>query len=486
MLGLHQRLAQQQKLSPQQIQYQKLLMLNTMQLEQRIKTELEMNPLLEEVLLDDYELTQEELSEKDDDALDETSETEPKDEGDFSIEDFMNDADMDKDYFPKQTEEEIYQPLGVSRESLAEHLIKQLHMLNINDDMKLLGEYIINSLDQNGFFKAGLNELLEELSLFENVNINPDEAVNLLHEIQKFDPVGIAAKNSQESLLIQLKNLEYDPYYSYLAEKIIENFYNEFLNKKFDLIQKELNISHETFKLVYKIIAKLDPKPGEGNIESPQANQITPDFIVEKIDGNWVIYLNDKFGDSVTINQNYEDMLRKNSRKRNISPQLKETHKFLREKFESAKWFLNSIKQRKETLLKIMRAIVEKQNAFFDLGPIALKPMKYQDIAEDIQMDVSTISRVVRFKYVESPMGIHELKYFFSEGLKTETGEDISNKKIKEYIKEIILNESKTEPYSDDKIAEILNEKGIMIARRTVAKYREHMRIPVARLRKEL
>ena len=234
-----------------------------------------------------------------------------------------------------------------------------------------------------------------------------------------------------------------------------------------------------------EIIQKLNPKPGEGNIRDEQANQITPDFIIEKVDGNYIITLNDKAMPSVTISPQYLEMLDKTKGRRKKTEREREVNKFLREKIESAKWFLYSIEQRRQTLLKIMRAIFEKQHAFFEHGPRALKPMIYKDIADEIGMDISTISRAVNGKYVQSPQGIHELKYFFSEGLKTDDGEEISNKHIKELIKEIIDNEPKNKPYSDDKIAKILQEKGIQIARRTVAKYREQMKIPVARLRKE-
>jgi RNA polymerase sigma-54 factor len=280
--------------------------------------------------------------------------------------------------------------------------------------------------------------------------------------------------------------LDYDPYYSYLAEKLLTDYFEDFINKRFENIQKNLNMTVDTLRAVLNLLQKLNPKPGEGSIENDHSNQISPDFIVEKVDGNFIVSLNDRFGSSITISRQYLDMLNSNKRKRNISNREKETHKFLREKFESAKWFIASIQQRRETLLKIMKAIVEKQHEFFDKGAKALKPMIYKDIADEISMDISTISRVVNGKYVQSPVGIHELKYFFSEGLSTDSGDEISNKHIKELIKDIISAESKDAPHSDDKIAELLNDKGIHIARRTVAKYREQLRLPVARLRKEL
>ncbi|MGE5429764.1 MAG: RNA polymerase factor sigma-54 [Syntrophomonadaceae bacterium] len=495
MLSLNQRLSQLQKLSPQQIQYQKLLQLNTLSLEQRIKTELELNPILEETLLDDYELemSQDEekpQDEKTDDTASEGEEEEIVDTSDdeFELEDFMNDGDSDAedDYYNRSGDEDRTQPVAPLRESLNEHLTRQLYLLDLSDDMFALGEEIIGNLDEDGYLKRDLNSIVDELNMFQHVEVSPENAENLLKKIQTFDPVGIASRNLQECLLVQIRNSSFDAYFSYLAEQLLTNYFNDFINKRFDAIQKNMNLTTETLKSTISLIHKLNPKPGEGNIESDQANQITPDFIVEKVEDNFIISLNDRHVPSVTISSTYLEMLNSNKRKRNISNREKETHKFLREKFESAKWFIASIQQRRETLMKIMRAIVEKQYAFFENGPKALRPMIYKDIAEEIAMDISTISRVVNGKYVQSPVGIHELKYFFSEGLSTDDGEEISNKHIKELIKEMCDGESKSAPYSDDKIAEMLNDKGIHIARRTVAKYREQLRIPVARLRKEL
>lgn len=493
MLSLNQKLSQLQKLSPQQIQYQKLLQLNTLSLEQRIKTELELNPILEETLLDEYELDTNQEDEKPQDETPEATDSEDGEEemadnsdDEFELEDFMNDADVDNDHINGAGDEERTQPIAPLRESLNEHLTRQLFLLDLSDDLYVLGEEIIGNLDEDGYLKRDLNSILEELNMFQHIEIPLDAAEGLLKKIQMFDPVGIASRNLQECLLVQIRHSSFDPYYSYLAEQLLTDYFHDFTNKRFDAIQKNMNLTTETLKSILTLIHKLNPKPGEGNIESDQANQITPDFIIEKVEDNFIISLNDRHVPSVTISSTYLEMLNSNKRKRNISNREKETHKFLREKFESAKWFIASIQQRRETLMKIMRAIVEKQYAFFEFGPKALRPMIYKDIAEEIGMDISTISRVVNGKYVQSPVGIHELKYFFSEGLSTDDGEEISNKHIKELIKEICDSESKSAPHSDDKIAELLNEKGIHIARRTVAKYREQLRIPVARLRKEL
>lgn len=483
MLSLHQKLSLQQKLSPQQIQYQKLLQLNTLALEQRIKTELELNPILEETLEEDFELSQDQKEDSQDNQ-DEEFETDSSEE--FDIEDYMNDGDLDNDRMNKSPDDEDNRPIAPSRISQSERLMDQLHILDLSEEEIILGETIISSLSPDGYFREELEKIVEDLKLFDHVEVSIKDAEKVLNMIQTLDPVGIAARDLQECLLVQIKNSSYDPYYSYLAEKVLTDHYKDFVNKRFDAIQTKMELTRETLKSTLDIIHKLNPKPGAGAVESEEANQVTPDFIIEKVDDNYVITLNDKSVPSVTISKTYLEMIDSKKRKRKISKREKETHQFLREKFESAKWFIASIQQRRETLMKIMRSIFEKQYQFFENGPKFLKPMIYKDIADEIMMDISTISRVVNGKYVQSPMGIHELKYFFSEGLSTDTGSEVSNKHIRILIKEICDSEPKNKPYSDEKIAKILVAKGIHIARRTVAKYREQLQIPVARLRKEL
>ncbi|HKI78066.1 MAG TPA: RNA polymerase factor sigma-54 [Ignavibacteriaceae bacterium] len=478
MLSLNQRLSQQQRLSPQQIQYQKLLQLNTLALEQRIKTELELNPILEE----EFDQTLDQDEKKDDDEIDEYDDV---DKEEFELEDFMNDSVDESDRSNRSKDDEIYQPLAESLESLSEHLLDQLRMLNLDEELFTLGEEIIGNLDADGYLKRSLQEILDELEMFEDIIISSEESEKLLKRIQTFDPIGIAARDLRECLLIQARNSDYDPYYRYLVEQLLLNCFDDFTKKRYDSIKQKLNLTDESLKGTIEFVQSLNPKPGEGNIESAQMNQITPDFIIEKDEGNFVITLNDRSVPSVTLSKSYLEMLDSNKRGKKNKRE-KETYKFLREKFESAKWFIACIQQRRETLMKIMQAIVEKQYEFFDRGSKFLRPMIYKDIADEIQMDISTISRVVNGKYVQNPQGIHELKYFFSEGLSTDSGEEVSNKHIKEMLKDIIESEDKKSPFSDDKLAEMLNEKGIHIARRTVAKYREQLRLPVARLRKEL
>ncbi|MDR3628250.1 MAG: RNA polymerase factor sigma-54 [Ignavibacteriaceae bacterium] len=488
MLSLSQKLSQQQKLSPQQIQYQKLLQLNTMALEQRIKTELELNPILEEVLEEETDISLDTDGKDNSDEIGEEEEVNDSSKDEFELEDFMNDSEFefDSNKLNKSKDDEVYQPIAPSKESLSEHLREQLSMLNLDDDMYILGEEIIGNLDSDGYLKNDLNEILKELEVFEHIAISIESAEALLKKIQVFDPIGIASRTLQECLLVQLRNISYDPYYSYLAEELLEKHFNDFTQKRYDVIKQKMNLTDEGLKATIGLIQSLNPKPGEGNIESVEMNQITPDFLVEKVDNNFVITLNDRSVPSVTLSRTYLEMIDQNKKSKKSSPRDKNTYKFLREKFESAKWFIACIQQRRETLMKIMQAIVEKQYEFFDKGPKFLRPMIYKDIADEIRMDISTISRVVNGKYVESPMGIHELKYFFSEGLSTDSGEEVSNKHIKERLKEIIDSETKNSPYSDDRLAEMLNDEGVHIARRTVAKYREQLRIPIARLRREL
>ncbi len=482
MLSLSQRLSQQQKLSPQQIQYQKLLQLNTLALEQRIKTELELNPILEE----EMELNQEtDEKEKDEDST--VDEIKDPDNEEFSLEDYMNDEDHDHEKVYRGSDEEQFHPLAPVRETLSEHLIEQLNMLNLNENLFRLGEEIIGNLDDAGYLKRGLGEILNELELFEHIKIEPDVAEGLLMRIQLFDPLGIASRNLQECLLIQIRNMKNaDDYYRYIGEKMLVEFYDDFTKRRFDILKQKMNLTDEALKDTVNLIQSLNPKPGEGNIDSAEMNQISPDFIIEKVENDFVITLNDRSMPSVTISKQYLEMFESNRKRGKKSSREKETYKFLREKFESAKWFIACIQQRRDTLMRIMQAIFQRQFEFFEKGPKALTPMIYKDIAQEINMDISTISRVVNGKYVQSPQGIHELKYFFSEGLATDNGEEVSNKHIKERLKEIIDKEDKRKPFSDDKLAELLNEEGIHIARRTVAKYREQLRLPVARLRKEL
>lgn len=481
-LNLSQKLSLTQRLTPQQILYQKILQLNVLSLEQKIKNEIELNPFLEEDISIEEAAT--------DEAENPAEDINDEDNDEFSSKDLLDDDDYyqdDPEYLNRRGSDD--EPSNIQtpqRETMSEHLIEQLHMLDIDENLMVLGEEIIGSLDDDGYLKEELSVIIKELRLFQHIDIPEETAEQLLKRIQLFDPLGIACRSLQECLLVQLHNLALDPYYSFLAEKVLTEHFEDFTHKRYKLLKKNLKLTDETLHAVLDLIHKLNPRPGEGKVETKEFNQITPDFIVEREGKSFTIALNDRSVPSVTISPAYVQMLQENKKSSRKSEVKRNTYAFLKERFESAKWFLACIEQRKNTLMRVMQSIVTKQFDFFDKGPKHLRPLIYRDLAEEINLDVSTISRVVNGKYVQSPQGIHELKYFFSESLTTESGEEISNKVIKERIKEIIAGESKSNPLSDDKLAEILNKEGINIARRTIAKYREQERIPVARLRREL
>ncbi len=310
MLSLNQRLSQQQKLSPQQIQYQKLLQLNTLALEQRIKTELELNPILEEEL----EMTQEDKDKEKDDELEEINDP---DKEEFEIEDFMNDDDFEHEKSFKNQDEEQYQPIAPARETLTEHITEQLRLLNLDETMYILGEEIIGNLDQDGYLKRDLDDILNELELFEHITIEPEVAEEMLEKIQHFDPIGIASRNLQECLLIQLRaDKDADTYYKYLAEKMLIEYYDDFTKRRFEALKQKMNMTDETLKATVELIQSMNPKPGEGNIESAEMNQISPDFSIEKIENDFVITLNDRSMPSVTISRQYLEMFESNKSKR--------------------------------------------------------------------------------------------------------------------------------------------------------------------------
>ncbi len=493
MLGLKQQQRLEQKLSPQQIQYQKLLQLNTLALEQRIKTEMELNPFLEgemEEIIDDERPDEEvEIGSSDDDKGEEEEHSSSDNDDEFTAEDYQNDEeyfDEPADKAESKKDNDRLQPYTQSKESLSEHLLNQLYMIELDENLVTLGEEIIGNLDEDGYLKQSLTAILKELEILDHIVIKPEIAEALLLKMQTFDPVGIAARTLQECLLIQLRHTKHDEYFSFLAQKLLTNFFEDFSHKRYDLLMQKMNLTEDTLRSILKLIQVLNPKPGEGSTDYEALNQITPDFIIEKDDDNFLITLNDRSVPSLSINRTYLEMLQKDKGKKKLNPVQKNTYLFMKEKFESARWFIACIEQRRNTMLKVMRTILEKQFMFFERGPKLLRPMVYKDIADVIGMDISTISRVVSGKYVQSVQGVHELKYFFSEGLETDSGEEIANKHIKELIREMIESESKRTPLSDDKIAHVLNKQGIHIARRTVAKYREALRISVARLRREL
>jgi RNA polymerase sigma-54 factor len=489
MVKLSQYLALEQRLTPQQILLSTLLQLPMLSLEQKIKTELELNPVLEESTeleenIDDEEAMDENPDEAEEiqeefEQLKENNKTEEEEkyeelDPETNWEELVNDEDNYEFRLPRDKNEEEYDRPEVYHTSMAEHLIEQLHLLNLSENDFRIGEYIIYNLRDDGYLDS---EVTTEniAAIFES---KPDEVEKILKQIQKFDPLGIAARNLQECLRIQLENLDINGKKN-LALRVINEVFHDFVNKRYEKVATILNVSLDDIKEAQEVINKLNPKPGEGYWDSRQ-NYVIPDFIVEKVDDELVVSLNEWNMPGLQISPHYKKLIRQ-SRKL-----AKDVRQFLRKKVESARWFISALQQRRITMLKTMNAIVELQKPFFEKGPENIKPMIMKDVADRIEMDISTVSRVVNGKYVQTDYGVFELKFFFNEGMETADGENMSTLRIKEQLREIIQNEDCNNPYSDDKLADIFKKKGIPIARRTVAKYREQLDIPIARLRRKI
>jgi RNA polymerase sigma-54 factor len=487
MLNLQQRQSLQQKLSPQQIQYIKLLQLPTLALEQRIKTEIESNPLLEEGVDEDE---QEQAGTEAKDTA-ETAESK-KEEDDYNWEELLPDADDLYGYKARvdtSDEEERREIPMAAGTSMAEHLTTQLAFLGLTEDEELIAEQIIGSVDEDGYLRRPLESIVDDVAFNYGVLLDESEIERVLARIQRMEPLGIASRDLRECLLVQLDVMDEEVRGRDAAYRMLDRAYKEFTMKHFEHIMRKLDITSEELKDAYDLVHRLNPKPGEGEFSASQ-NYITPDFTVRFEDGDFLISLNSGNTPELRVSRQYRQMLEKitteKKRGNTTSPYDSDTRTFLKNKLESARWFINSIHQRRHTMLKIMEAIVQIQADFFKLGPGNLRPMILKDIAEIIHMDISTVSRVVNGKYVQSDFGVFELKYFFSEGLATDSGEEISNKEVKAIIEGIIAVEDKTKPLSDQRIATMLEAKGFQIARRTVTKYREQLGVPVARLRKEI
>ena len=499
MLNLRQQLRLQQKLSPQQIQYIKLLQLPTLALEQRIKTELESNPLLEEGLDDDDEVVAPDEPMQNDvqvaaEAQAEAEQPEKIDkEEEYDWDELLNNTEdlygykARVDHSDEEDRRELPMP---ARVSMAEHLREQLAFLSLDPLETLIADQIIGSIDEDGYLRRPLESIVDDIMFNHGEMLTEDDVERVLRRIQRLEPVGIAARNLRECLLVQLYIMPEDLEGRAIAIGILEKAYKAFTMKHFAQIKKKLGIDDRSLKAGFDLIQRLDPKPGEGEFTAQQ-NYITPDFTVRFDEGDFLIMLNGRNAPQLRVSRQYRTMLEKLSaeKKRKMKPKNgvdEETRQFLKNKFESARWFINSINQRRQTMLRVMEAIVQIQEDFFKYGEGHLRPMILKDIADIIYMDISTVSRVVNGKYVQSDFGVYELKYYFSEGLTTESGEDVSNKEVKAIIESIIEKEDKTKPLSDQKIAHMLEGQGFQIARRTVTKYREQLSIPVARLRKEI
>ncbi len=478
MMNLSQQLRLGLKLTPQQVQYLKLLQLPMLALEQRIKMELELNPVLEQSEEIEEVLEQEEpasVAEAEEDA-------DRKAEDSYTLEDYLNDdlaGHKAPEAYKQSDDEEGYESPIPSTIPLSERLLAQLRLSNIDDTDFLIAEEIIGNVDEDGYLRRDLALILQDLNLSFGLEIPVERAEDVLKRIQLLDPPGIAARSLQECLIAQLKLSACDATLKQLGLKILEHYFDDFKAKRFEELARNLHVGTETLKKVFDNIQHLNPKPGEGEF-SAQENYITPDFIVAKDNGDFIITLNDRNVPTLRINNAYRDLITPKGKK--VSA---ETKDFVKKKFESAKWFIASIHQRRETLLKVMHAIVDRQRQWFEEGE-NLKPMIYKDVAGVVGVDISTISRVVNSKYVQTEFGVYPLRYYFTSGLESDNGEDISNQAVKQRVKDIIYAEEPQSPLNDDKIAEILQTEGIRIARRTVAKYREQLSLPIARMRKKI
>ncbi len=448
MANLRQTQQLKQTLSPQQVLQANLLQLNTVTLEQKILDELESNPLLEQLeSSEDVTLEKEEPNEVELDFDEDPDEYEPAN--------IYNNGREEREIpIPDQTD-------------FVESLVRQLDMYNLAEWERSLAEEILWNLDENGFLNVDL------LLIGDRFNRDEKEVLSVLKKVQELDPPGIAAQNLRDCLLIQLREKKEG-----LAYRVVENHFEDFANHRYEMLQRKLEVEKEDLAEAIEEISHLNPRPGEESLSS-KVSTVIPDLLAVKREGIWTVIVNDTRIPELSISNQYVDLLGQP----NLSPQ---DQKFFKEKFDSATWFIHAIEQRRQTLRKVMEAIINHQPEFFSGNIRSLRPMILQDIAEDIDMDISTVSRSTRGKYVDTPYGIFELKSFFTEGFTLKSGEEISTEKIKDSLKEMVDAEDKEHPLTDTELAEKLKLKGYPVARRTVAKYREQLHLPVARLRRQL
>jgi RNA polymerase sigma-54 factor len=483
---LKQRLQQKllQKLSPQQIQMIKLLEVPAIQMEQRIKKELEENPALEEGA-EDEEIHNEEQEEEQFDQ--------DKDQEEFTIDDYLDDDDI-PEYrlqtrnYSKDDEKRMEIPFS-SGSSFHEHLEAQLGLRELTGKQKILGEYILGNIDDDGYLRRELINIVDDLAFLQNVDATEEELEEVLDIIQDLEPAGVGARSLRECLLLQIEKRDHAVPAVELSHKILDEYFEEFTKRHYDKIVSRLGIKENELKAVIDEILKLSPKPGGafGDSFSKNAQQIIPDFILEIGEDGFDLHLNSRNLPELRLSKAYSEMLQTYSRDKGQKKEMKDAVMFVKQKIDSAKWFIDAIRQRQNTLLLTMNAILEYQEEYFIEGDeTRLKPMILKDVAEMTGLDISTVSRVANSKYIQTHFGIFPLKFFFSEGLQTDSGEEVSTREIKRILQDCIDNEEKRRPLTDERLTEILQEKGYQIARRTVAKYREQLNIPVARLRKEI
>jgi len=448
MVRIKQRQSQKQSLSPSQVISASILQLNISNLEQKILDELEKNPILDQ------------------------NESEPEKNNDAETDNSVDFEEDPNEYEPaniyEKRESNDFDGALPQRVDFIENLIFQLDEFNLSEWERLIAEEVLWNLDEKGYLA------IDPILIGDRYDCTEEEVMKVIKKVQKLEPLGIAALNLQDCLLIQIQNKKENS----IVFQILSNHYKDFVNNRFESLQKKLSISKEELAAALDKIKKLNPKPGEGKFDI-DVESVIPDLVILQYENSWKIIVNDSWMPELILNQEYVSML-------DQTDVAVDTKKYLKEKFNSANWFIDAIEQRRKTLVAVMKAIINRQSSFFKDGTGDIRPMKLQDIANDIQMDISTISRSTRGKYVDTPFGIYELKSFFSEGYTLDSGDTVSTKTIKQLLKELIENENKNSPLTDTDLAKQLESKGYPVARRTVAKYRENLQFPIAKLRREL
>jgi RNA polymerase sigma-54 factor len=493
-MSLSQSLQQKllQKLSPQQIQLMKLLQVPTANLEERIKEELEENPALEvgEDGHDDYE-EKDEFDNSKDEEYEADGSTDDYDNVDLSEyvhegDDDVGDYKLRDENYPEADEGKVI-PIRVET-SFHEMLLDQLGMMELDERTQKIAEQIVGSIDDDGYLRRELSSIADDLAFRQNIVTSEAEVEGLIKRIQQFDPPGICARDLKECLILQLQRKVKEGKDVEVAMQVLDKYFDEFTKKHYEKIQRGLSLNDEQLKKVITQIVKLNPKPG-GNIGqvNKAESYVVPDFFIFNNAGKLELTLNSKNAPDLRISEGYRDMIKDYEKGQKKDKRQKEAVLFIKQKIDSAKWFIDMIKQRQQTLIGTMQSIMNYQEEFFLTGDeTTLKPMILKDIAEMTGLDISTVSRVANSKFVQTEFGTYRLKFFFSESLSTESGEEVSTREVKKILSNLIEAEDKRKPLSDEQLTDMLQEKGYNIARRTVAKYREQLNLPVARLRKQL
>ncbi|MEL7268018.1 MAG: RNA polymerase factor sigma-54 [Bacteroidota bacterium] len=485
MLKQHLQFKLSQKLSPQQIQLMKLIQLPTQAFEQRLKQELEENPALESGKAETADSLDDNYDEYGDTGEGETITAE-----DINIDDYLSDDEVPdyrtqtSNYSADDDEKSIPYASGIS---FNQYLLNQLNTVNLNDDEWTIAEFLVGSIDESGYIRRPLPDIMDDLAFTQNIYVEEDVISEVLKVVQALDPPGVGARSLDECLILQLKRKEKTPALE-LAIAILSKSFEQFIKKHYSKLMQKHQVSEEELKGAISEIEKLNPKPGGSYAGSTRIiEHIVPDFSIRIVEGELELSLNGRNAPELHVSREYSNMLEGYKNAKEKSKSQKDTVLFIKQKLDAAKWFIDAIKQRQQTLFITMNTIMQYQKDYFLTGDERkLRPMILKDIADQIGMDVSTVSRVANSKYVDTPYGTKLIKEFFSEAMKNEQGEDVSTREIKKILETVIGEEEKKKPLTDDKLAKILKERGYPIARRTVAKYREQLGIPVARLRKQI